>query len=55
MISFFILFCLLIGLIVIGALFFLKKGQDSHEEKPDAEYICHECGNKDCVCQKKNI
>jgi hypothetical protein len=53
MISFFILFWFLIGLIVIGALFYLKKGQASHEKKPDVQYICEECGDKDCICEKK--
>jgi hypothetical protein len=53
MIRFFILFWFLIGLIVIGVLFYLKKGPARHEKKPDVEYICEECGDKDCICEKK--
>jgi hypothetical protein len=54
MTSFFILLYFLIGLLVIGALFYLRKGQrqGSHEEKPDIEYICTLCGDKDCTCDK---
>jgi hypothetical protein len=54
MIRFFFLTWFLIGLTVIGALFYLKKGRDSHEEKPDAVYLCNVCGDKDCVCEKQD-
>jgi hypothetical protein len=52
MTSFFILMYFLIGLFVIGALFYLIKGKGCHEEKPDIEYICTLCGDKDCTCDK---
>jgi hypothetical protein len=52
MTSFFIVGYFLIGLLVIGVLFYLIKGQGSHEEKPDVEYICKFCGDKDCNCDK---
>jgi hypothetical protein len=52
MTSFFIMAYFIIGLLVIGALFYLRKGQRGHEEKPDVEYICKLCGDKDCTCDK---
>ncbi len=54
MTSFFILICLLTGLIVIGTLFYLQKGQSRPEEKPDTGYICNICDDKDCFCHKRD-
>ncbi len=54
MTSFSILICFLIGLVVIGSLFYLKKEQGSHQEKPNTEYICTLCGDKDCICHKQD-
>lgn len=54
MTSFLILIGFILGLIVIGTLFYLKMGQENHEEKADVEYICKVCDDKDCVCHKEN-
>ncbi len=54
MTSFFILICLLIGIIITGMWFYLKKDQIKPEEKSDAEYICTLCDDHDCVCHKQD-
>ena len=54
MTSFLILIGFILGLIVIGTLFYLKMGQENHEEKADVEYTCKVCDDKDCVCHKEN-
>ena len=54
MTNYFILIFFIFGLVLFGALFYLKKGQSSDKEEPDNQYSCTLCDDKDCICVKED-
>ncbi len=56
--AFIVAFLIFAVLVIVGVMFLRNKqaGQDGvkEEEKPDVEYVCTRCNERDCDCSKRD-